>query len=203
MAWKKLIIVLRLAGINIEDLDIRGIWGAKKKAEFLIESYHASYPEIRGVWHRRIKDTVRPTRCIHDAFGRRRLFLDRMDEELYRKAFAQRPQSSIVTVTNIGVRRLVAQGYRVVAQVHDSIVCEVREEEVPTALAALDQAMTTEVTSWNGSFIIPVELKVGHSWGDLHEITDISEAGITRALAVSKHTESTTYSVPPLEKLPQ
>jgi DNA polymerase I len=170
MAWKKLIIVLRLAGINIEDLDIRGIWGGKRKAEFLIESYHAAYPEIRSIWHKHIKSVVRSTRCIHDAFGRRRLFLDRLDEDLYRKAFAQRPQSSIVTVTNIGVRRLVAQGYRVVAQVHDSIVNEVPEEDVANALVALDQAMTTEVESWNGKFTIPVELKVGYSWGDLHEV---------------------------------
>src|SRR5215471_2781921 len=171
MAWKKLIIVLRLAGINIEDLDIRGLWGGKKKAEFLIESYHASYPEIRSNWHKRIRSIVRPTRCIHDAFGRRRLFLDRMEEDLYRKAFAQRPQSSIVTVANIGVRRLVAQGHRVVAQVHDSIVCEVPEEDVQSSLLALNDAMTTPVTSWGGSFTIPVELKLGYSWGELHEVS--------------------------------
>jgi len=170
MAWKKLIMVLRLAGINIEDLEIRGLWSGKKKAEFLIDSYHASYPEIRGVWHRRIKDVVRPTRCLHDAFGRRRLFLDRMDDDLFRKAFAQRPQSSIVTVTNIGVRRLVAQGYAVVAQVHDSIVNEVPEEHAYAACVALERAMTTPITSWGGTFTIPVEIKVGYSWGDLHEI---------------------------------
>jgi uracil-DNA glycosylase family 4 len=170
MAWKKLIMVLRLAGINIEDLEIRGLWGAKKKAEFLIESYHASYPEIRGNWHRKIKGIVRPTRCIHDAFGRRRLFLDRLDEDLFRKAFAQRPQSSIVTVANMGVCHLVAQGYRVVAQVHDSIVCEVPEEDERTSLVALNEAMTTPVTSWGGTFTIPVELKSGYSWGDLHDV---------------------------------
>jgi len=170
MAWKKLIIVLRLAGINIEDLEIRGLFGGKKKAEFLIESYHASYPEIRHTWHRRIRSIVRPTRCIHDAFGRRRLFLDRMDEDLFRKAYAQRPQSSIVTVANIGVRRLVAQGYRVVAQVHDSIVVEVPEEDEHASLVALNEAMTTPVESWGGTFTIPVELKSGHSWGDLHEV---------------------------------
>src|SRR5262245_23654252 len=170
MAWKKLIIVLRLAGINIEDLELRGLFGAKQKAEFLIESYHASYPEIRGIWHRRIKDIVRPTRALSDAFGRRRLFLDRMDDDLFRKAFAQRPQSSIVTVTNIGVRTLVDQGYHVIAQVHDSIVNEVPEEHVYQALVDLERAMSTPVTSWGGTFTIPVELKVGYSWGVLHEV---------------------------------
>jgi uracil-DNA glycosylase family 4 len=170
MAWKKLIIILRLAGINIDELDIRGLWGAKAKAEFLIESYHVLAPELRANWYPRIRSILRATRCIHDAFGRRRLFLDRMDEDLFRKGYAQRPQSSIVGVTNIGVRRLVAQGYHVVAQVHDSIVNEVPEEDAATALVALEQAMTTPVETWGGTITIPVELKIGYSWGDLHEV---------------------------------
>jgi uracil-DNA glycosylase family 4 len=170
MAWKKLIIILRLAGINVDDLELRGLWGAKKKAEFLIESYHALAPELRATWHPRIRNILRATRCLHDAFGRRRLFLDRMDEDLFRKGYAQRPQSSIVAVTNIGVRRLVAEGYHVVAQVHDSIVSEVPEEDIATALVALERAMTTPVQTWGGVITIPVELKIGYSWGDLHEV---------------------------------
>jgi len=43
----KFITVLRLAGINVEDLPIRGVYGPKKKAEYVIESYHAAYPGIR------------------------------------------------------------------------------------------------------------------------------------------------------------
>jgi len=170
MAWKKLIMILRLAGIDIDDLELRGLWGAKSKAEFLIESYHSLAPELRTLWYPRIRSVVRATRCIHDAFGRRRLFLDRMDEDLFRKAYAQRPQSSIVTVTNIGVRRLVAQGYSVVAQVHDSIVCEVPAESVASSLRDLETAMTSTVETWGGPIIIPVELKIGYSWGDLHEV---------------------------------
>jgi len=170
MAWKKLIILLRLAGINVDDVEVRGIWGAKQKAEFLIESYHALAPELRDNWYPRIRGIVRATRCVHDAFGRRRLFLDRMDEDLFRKAFAQRPQSSIVSVTNQGVRKLVKQGYHVVAQVHDSIVNEVPEEDALQSLVALHSAMTTPVETWGGTITIPVELKIGYSWGDLHEV---------------------------------
>jgi DNA polymerase I-like protein with 3'-5' exonuclease and polymerase domains len=98
-----------------------------------------------------------------------------MDEELYRKAFAQRPQASIVTVTNIGVRRLVSSGYRVAAQVHDSIVIEVPEEDILVAARDLDAAMTTPVTTWGGTITIPVEIKAGHSWGDMDEVSIHSE----------------------------
>ena len=170
MAWKKLIIILRLAGINLENLELRGLWGAKKKAEYLIESYHVLAPELRAAWHPRIRSILRATRCIHDAFGRRRLFLDRMDEDLFRKGYAQRPQSSIVSVTNQGVRTLYSAGRRVLAQVHDSIVLEVQEEETAVALAELEQAMSTPVETWGGTITIPVELKIGYSWGDLHEV---------------------------------
>jgi len=181
MAWKKLIIILRLAGVNIDDIEIRGLWGAKQKAEFLIESYHALAPELRSIWYPRIRSIVRATRCVHDAFGRRRLFLDRMDEELFRKAYAQRPQSSIVSVTNQGVRTLVRNGRSVLAQVHDSIVAEIPEEEAWKGLAELEQAMTTPVETWGGTITIPVELKIGYDWGSLYEVDihsqDPSEIG--------------------------
>jgi len=54
--------------------------------------------------------------------------------------------------------------------VHDSIVVEVPEEDEHASLVALNEAMTTPVESWGGTFTIPVELKSGHSWGDLHEV---------------------------------
>ena len=202
MAWKKLIIILRLAGINIEDLELRGLWGAKPKAEFLIESYHAMAPELREVWHPRVRNIVRSTRCVLDAFGRRRLFLDRMDEELFRKAYAQRPQSSIVGVTNQGVRTLYHRGYTVTAQVHDSIVCEVQEEKAQEALRDLESAMTTPVETWGGTITIPVELKLGYSWGDLREINLSSETqdNITKVLVESREATRRTLAVAGLDR---
>jgi hypothetical protein len=100
-----------------------------------------------------------------------------MDEDLFRKAFAQRPQSSIVSVANQGVTRLYNRGYKVVAQVHDSIVLEVPEENVQHALVDLEQAMSTPVETWGGTITIPVELKVGYSWGSLYEIQRSEDAG--------------------------
>src|SRR5262249_56711150 len=122
----KFITVLRLAGINVEDLPIRGVYGAKKKAEYVIESYHAAYPAIRR-WQAGLREYVKPRRYIHDALGRRRTFIDRMDDHLMRVVYSTRPQSTIVGITNIALGRLHEQGRHICAQVHDSILTETSE----------------------------------------------------------------------------
>jgi len=172
MMWKMLIIRLRMADIDINDLVIRGIHGAKKKAEYLIESYHEMAPELRGFWYPKIQGLVKAGRCLHDAFGRRRLFLDRMDDHLYRKAYAQRPQGSIVGVTNKAVRTLYNQGFDSLAQVHDSIVLEVPEDQVYEHAVILERAMTVPIETWGGIIVLGVELKAGDSWGRLEELDE-------------------------------
>jgi uracil-DNA glycosylase family 4 len=172
MQWKRLIMQLRLAGVNIEDLVIRGVYGAKRKAEFLIESYHEMAPELRAFWHPKIRDIVRAGRCVHDAFGRRRLFLDRMDDDLFRKAYAQRPQASIVGVTNKGLRTLHNMGIAPLAQVHDSIVLEVPEDQVYENAVILERVMTTEVETWGGMITLGVELKSGDNWQEMEELDE-------------------------------
>lgn len=158
--------VLRLAGINIEDLEIRGLYSANKKSEYLIESYHNAYPRIRE-WHRIIRDEVRLTRKLHDAFGRRRTFLDRMDDSLFRKAFSFRPQASIVGVTNQGLVRLYAQGEEIVTQTHDSVATEVDEARLISGAKAVDAALTHEFELHGRKFIIPRDITWGENWGEM------------------------------------
>lgn len=166
----KFITVLRLAGINIEDLPIRGVYGAKKRAEYVLNSYHTAYPAIRR-WQRRIWDYVRPRRYIVDGLGRRRTFLDRMDEHLARVAASTRPQSTIVGVTNIGLTRLYRGGYDICAQVHDSILVESwNDDKLPTARAVRD-AMSFPLTLNGRTFTIPVDLQAGYSWGTMETLS--------------------------------
>jgi len=171
----KFITVLRLAGINIEDLAIRGVYGAKKKATYVVESYHTAYPAIRR-WQKAIWSYVRTRRYIVDALGRRRTFLDRMDEHLGRVACSTRPQSTIVGVTNIGLVRLHAKGYDLCAQVHDSLLVQCPIEHVQETAIAIRDAMSVPLTVNGRTFTIPVDLQAGHSWGEMAPVslTDIS-----------------------------
>jgi DNA polymerase-1 len=166
----KFITVLRLAGINIEDLPIRGVYGAKKRAEYVLNSYHTAYPAIRR-WQHLIWEYVRPRRYIVDALGRRRTFLGRMDEHLGRVACSTRPQSTIVGVTNIGLTRLHGEGVDACAQVHDSILAECWEPDMHTTARAVRDAMTVPLTLNGRTFTIPVDLQAGYSWGEMEPVS--------------------------------
>ncbi len=167
MGPRKFVTVLRLAGINIEDLDIRGIHGSEAKSKYVIEAYHARHPGIRR-WHSEIRSIVSHTRILHDAFGRRRTFLGRMDDSLLRAAFSFRPQATIVGITNLALQRL--DGERVLTQQHDGIVVECVADDVSRCSRRLSEAMSIPITLHGRTFTIPVEIKVGESWGDMHAL---------------------------------
>jgi len=166
MGKRKLVIVLRLNNIDIEDIPVRGISGMEKKAEFLLESYHASYPNIRR-WQKKIAEEVSRTRTLFDAFNRRRVFLGRMDESLVRVALSYRPQASIVGLTNRALRLLHGTGQPILLQVHDSIVMEVPEEQLDDYAMQLEQAMICPLQVGGRELVIPVDLQHGTNWGEL------------------------------------
>src|SRR5262249_36933505 len=147
-------------------LPIRGVYGAKKKAEYVIESYHAAYPAIRR-WQAGLREYVKPRRYIHDALGRRRTFIDRMDDHLMRVVYSTRPQSTIVGITNIALGRLHEQGRHICAQVHDSILTETSEHNLQQEATAIREAMTYPIDLHGRTLTIPVDIQYGKSWGEL------------------------------------
>lgn len=169
MGANRFIVVLRLANIDIEDLYIRGLSNARRKAEFLIESYHSSYPRIR-LWQREIRDIVSRTRTLHDAFGRQRKFLDRMEDSLFRAAFSFRPQGTIVGVTNRALRLATDAGEAILAQVHDSLVGEVRCDDRDAFGSRLRGYMTHPIRVKDRTMLIPVELQYGDNWYEMQNL---------------------------------
>lgn len=90
-----------------------------------------------------------------------------MDDSLHRAAFSFRPQATIVGVTNIGLQRAYAAGEVVLAQTHDSIALEVRDEDRTSAMARLTEYMTYPLELHGRKFTIPVELAWGLNWGEM------------------------------------
>jgi DNA polymerase I-like protein with 3'-5' exonuclease and polymerase domains len=171
MGAKRLIIVLRLKGIDIEDIAVRGITRPLSKAEYLMGSYHQKFKGIRP-WQNEITEIVRRTRTLHDCFGRRRFFMGRMDDSLYRIACSYRPQASIVGVTNQAMRRLHAMGEPINLQVHDSLGEEPLIEDIPVAVEKVKQAFRHPITLKGRTFEIPIDVQVGPSWGDLGDYVE-------------------------------
>ncbi|PWT72871.1 MAG: hypothetical protein C5B60_08945 [Chloroflexi bacterium] len=166
----KLIAVLRLKGIDIEDINVRGIHQPKRKAEYFLEGYHDKFPAVRHAWQPRIREELRTKRTLLDALGRRRFFMGRMDEALYRIGYSFRPQSTVVGVTNLAFRRLDAWGWKMVLQVHDFVGVEYPLEKERECCHALHEAFRTPLTLHGRTFTIPVDIKAGPNWRDMKPV---------------------------------
>src|SRR5262249_856023 len=70
-----------------------------------LESFHSEFPGVRGTFHKFVKETVQKTRCLTSPFGRRRLFFDRMNDELLRSAISHIPQSTVADWMDFGILR--------------------------------------------------------------------------------------------------
>jgi DNA polymerase I-like protein with 3'-5' exonuclease and polymerase domains len=199
MGPDKLITVLRLKGIDIEDINVKGTHKPKRKAEYFLEGYHQRFPEVRSRWQSRIRTEVRTKRTLYDALGRRRFFMGRMDEALFRIAFSYRPQSTVVGITNLAFRRLDAWGWKMVLQVHDFVGIEYPLEREAECYRALQAAFDTPLTLHGRTFTIPVDIKAGPNWRDMKPVEIAADE-----LAESVHGVHTPARIPgdvsPLER---
>jgi len=145
------------------------------EAQRMLDAYHALFPAIH-VWHLRTQQELRTTRRLTTPFGRTRVFYGRLDDNMFRQAYAFKPSSVVADTINCLLRRL--HGARNperllhLAQVHDSWIGLVREDYLDEALGLI-----RDEDSWNprfalrgGALRIPIEVKVGTNLGQLKEI---------------------------------
>jgi len=146
----------------------------KKEATNVLESYHRLFPGIRR-WHQRIRSEVRNARFLSNPFGRERYFYGRIGDDLFREAYAFRPQSSIPDITNSLMLKLWEArnnndlDFNLLLQVHDSLLFEVW----PKHLDKLG-SMCLDTKWWHpiinmpaGQLIIPTDCETGTLWGEM------------------------------------
>ena len=133
-----------------------------------LERYHQIYPEVRQLFQAGIINQLKTgNRIVTNLFGRRRKFMDRWGDDLFRDAFAFPAQSTIADIID---RRGLNYIYNepslkevfLTNQVHDSI-----EFEIPARLSweFHAQCLTTIIAqlelplTWDSrTFIIPCDL---------------------------------------------
>jgi len=165
-----------------------------KYARMLQDMYHSLFPEIRGNYHRWIREELIKTHTLENPLGWRRRFYDlikygTVDQDVLRKGYAWYPQSTvglmtikwwyrvceifkenlpeaIMTPTNI--RR---QGLDVQLQVHDSIGAVVPDdrESIDYAVKKMDELGSIPLLINNEILDIPRDFKIGDSWGTLKD----------------------------------
>jgi DNA polymerase-1 len=140
-------------------------------AKFIVDKYHTAYPGVRQ-YHAWIRHQLGQGRTIENCFGRKRLFLDRWGDELFKSAYSYIPQSTVADKINreglsyIYYNQELFRPVDLLLQVHDSIVFQMNYkkhtwEEQALCLIRIKQSLETPL-SWHGTkFTIPVGLEVG------------------------------------------
>ncbi len=181
-----------------------------REAKRCTDLYHRAYPAIR-IWHSHVRTQLGKDRTLINLFGRRRRFLDRWGDDLFKAAYAYIPQSTVAQLLNKGlIDTHEKQGEQefsflrkleLLSQVHDSVVFQrdVNElQEYAQCLLAIKQFIEVPLTANGRVFVIRTDAKVGFDMKNLEKV-DISgdedsivkglQAAITKLTAAKPHTE--------------
>ena len=147
-------------------------------------------PNIRGVFHKYVRDTINRCRVLKTPFGRERQFLglrpNDANNKVFNEAFAFIPQSAIGDNTGFAVAHIDSSDLDpidkfIVQEGHDSIV-----EDLPDNLTVLDMALSNSIAAFdrkmrfdNGIEVqVPLEAEIGYDFNTTVTVDDLSYEGL-------------------------
>jgi DNA polymerase I-like protein with 3'-5' exonuclease and polymerase domains len=139
-----------------------------KQCKELMAKFDQFAPEIEGIYHREIRDQLNQTRMLMTPFGRKRVFRDRLGEDLYREGYAHIPQSTVAECNQLAAIKLeylLPDGTEVIQDGFDSLLIEAEEGQVDEIKKVVEEAFKKKLF-WKGVvFEIPVEMgEVDKHW---------------------------------------
>lgn len=161
------------------------------RANQILTTFHAKSPRIRGVFHEGIRKALKDNkRVLTNPFGRRRLFLDRWGEDLFREGYAQIPQSTVGDNTLLALmraeKRFVGKGnvrdfstwetkVKFIAESHDAGLVQYRIEDRWKVLSILKEEFERPIdfgscTLSRGTLVIPADVEYGQNFKHLKKV---------------------------------
>lgn len=131
-------------------------------------SYFKAFPGLRE-YHHWVAREIALHQELTTPLGRRRIFFGRPgDDATLREAIAYIPQSVVGDILNCALWRLwrYCPEIQLLAQVHDSICFQTREQELARAISRSRQLATIPIRMKDKVLMIPVDAKVGYNWAD-------------------------------------
>lgn len=145
----------------------------EKDAKFVVQRYHAAYPELRRNFHGYVRDCLRTNRILENLMGRKTLFLTDLTDDTFKAAYSCIPQGTVGDVIN---ERGMAFLYynssmreaELLQQVHDSIGFQIPLSIGWLAHARIIQTLkdsleTPLTTHYGRQFVIPADVCMGTS----------------------------------------
>lgn len=149
------------------------------KAGKILEKFHQTNPNIRGVFHKEIIDFLnKNNRTLTNPFGRTRQFLNKWGDELFKEAFAQIPQSTVSDQLKFAMLRIEkrAPWLQFLQESHDSFLSQCPINRVDETLPIIKQELEHPInfdgcSLGSGELIIPSEISIGkENWGEMIKI---------------------------------
>ena len=142
----------------------------QNEAKEYLALYHATYPGIRKIFQGDVRREISKSRTLYNAFGRREVFLDSLEDyRTFNKGFAFKPQSTSTDINKIALSYM-SKYFTILMDTHDGLVSSVPEKEVKYAVEAYQEAYNTEIEIKGHKAIIPIDISVGPNWNDQTEI---------------------------------
>jgi DNA polymerase-1 len=146
--------------------------------------YFKAFPGIPR-WHEDVARQIQTHGCIVTAFGRARMFYGRLnDKETIKEAIAHEPQSTVADIVNYGLLRiwhnLTKREYPVypLANGYDSLLLLVANTpDLPRICESILHMIETPLLVEGRKMLIPAELKIGMTWGEMYKVGDPRLAG--------------------------
>ena len=151
----------------------------ERDGKTIVDIYHKAYPGVRNGFHAHVKQCINATRTLTNLMGRKTQFTDKLDDALYKDAYACIPQG---TVGDLIDQRGLSYVYynrdplfryvELCIQVHDQIGFQIPTPYHPThpvtweehsiILNKIKRSLETPLyTHYKRKFVIPVDTMMG------------------------------------------
>lgn len=141
------------------------------EAAFILNKRREVFPEIYEIFQQEVIDALHKNRTLETPFGRKRKFFGKLDENLYREAFAFIPQSTVPYISNHMIHLIQTHrpfGAEVLQQGHDAVMGQLNlGQEDAFKKWFMDEAAKLRLTIHGRDFAMKWAGGFGPSWGDL------------------------------------
>lgn len=154
------------------DTPKTGVAISRAEAKKMRNAHLQAYPELNFYWDE-IRAQLRKDRTLVNPFGRRRVFLGRLDDSTYREAFSHYAQSTVADVLRTGMLRVhqylptIDPRARVVLEVHDAILIQYPKEARDVVIPEVISLMREPILVGNTEITIPPGAEVGPNWQEM------------------------------------
>lgn len=150
-----------------------------KECERVLETFHKFQPEIRGVFHRSVIFCIDNSRTLVAPNGRRRMFLDRIDQHTYNEAISYLPQAIVSDQTKfslIPTYKACDDFALLQNEAHDGTLAAVRVDKIGDYITEYKKNVESSIDFRRGSIVrdislvIPSEAQVSYTnWLELED----------------------------------